>query len=402
MGSGMNLKDIAAIGSVAAVLLAFGMMLPYGCTANNNPTGPGTPTVTPTIWAGYTPTTTATKTPTSTATSTATATATKTATMTGTRTVVPTNTKTITPTPTITSSPTDTPTLTPTKTPTSTLSPYPSPTPAWTRTLSSGIQYPNGIAYASGASQFYVAEGSGSSNGKVLVLTSGLSSSSTITSYGVTALGNPNGVAANSAGTTLYVLDSVNNAVYAYNGSGATITAWTSYGVTTFSNPEGIAVDGSGNVYVADTGNNVVDEFGPTGTPVSQWTGGTGGSFLEPSAVAAIGSSPVSLFVADADNDQVQVFTNGAAVTAWSSIVPGTTDSDIFGITTNGTSIYLADAANGFVSKFDPQGNLQTVVKHTSSPLQNPDGLVLGSGGLLYVTDFTAPSGTGSIQVFGP
>jgi DNA-binding beta-propeller fold protein YncE len=206
----------------------------------------------------------------------------------------------------------------------------------------------------------------------------------------------------NSAGTTLYVLDSVNNAVYVYNGSGATITAWTSYGVTAFSNPEGIALDGNGNVYVADTGNNRVAEFGPMGSPVSLWTGGTGGSFQEPSAVAAIGSSPVSLFVADANNDQVQVFANGVAVDDWSSIVPGSSDSDIFGITTNGTSVYLADAANGYVSKFDPQGNLRTVTNHASSPLQNPDGLVLGSGGLLYVTDFTAPSGTGSIQVFGP
>ncbi len=391
----MNSKQIGrlVVGALSLLLGFFVAEMPIGCSSNNNPTSPNTPTVTSTIWANYTQT--FTNTPTSTASWT------------------PTNingfTSTITPTGTPTPTPTDTPSFTPTGSFTATFTqtitssptntPFPSPTAPFIGSGPSTIQYPNGIIYSNSNSTFYVAEGNGSSNGEVLILNNNLTPTASISSYGTTAFGNPNGVAVNSAATTVYVLDSVNNAVYAYNAAGATLITWSSWsgsGTTSFLNPEGIAVDGSGHVYVADTGNDQVVEFDNAGTQLNQWTSGAS-SFDSPSAVAVDGTG--NLYVADALNDQVQVY-NGSSWTSWSSNVPGFFNSDIFGIATDGIYVYLADAANGFVSKFSVGGIFQTATDNPTSPLQDPDGLALYSS-KLYVTDFTAPSGKGSIQIFG-
>jgi hypothetical protein len=351
------------------LLLPVVSVMPWACSSNNNPTTPidtPTPTFTATIWAQYSPTNTFTGTATSSAT--------------------PTSTGTLPPTATPTDSPTVTPTATPTNSPvpTTTNTPFPQSSPAYKTSGPATIQYPNGIAY--GASKYFVAQGNGLTAGQVLFLDASLNVTGGVSSFGATAFGVPNGVAVNAAGTTFY-------------GSGGAVTSWSSAGGA-FSNPEGIAVDTNGNIYIADTGNDRVVELAPSGSVSNVWTTGAS-SFSEPSALALDGSN--NLYVADASNQLVQVY-NGSTWSSWSTNVTGLNlpgGSDVFGIATDGTNVYVADVASGKVLEFTVGGTFVTAIDRTSPGLEDPDGIVL-HGGDVYVTDYSGPSGKGSLQVFGP
>jgi DNA-binding beta-propeller fold protein YncE len=386
-----------------------GLAIPMACKNNSNPTAPvPTATFTATNWAGYTNTPTPTSTPTATSTATningytSTFTATASPTATG---------PTATPTNTISYTPTITYTLTFTATNTST--PY-SLTPLPFKQNGPSVQDPNGVAYNPSTGLLYVAEGDGGASGnEVLVFNaSNLGSPvTTLTAYSGTAFGNPYGVAVNSAGSTLYVLDSVDNAVYAFNVSSyAPVTSWSGYGTTSFNAPEGIAVDSSTNcnggpcVYVADTQNNLVDEFDANGVTIAQWNGADSGysSFEEPSAVAVAGTT---VFVADADNEVVRQYSSlSGGVTATAPVaIPG---SDIFGLAVDGSgNIYAADSANSQVEMYTTAGALETAWNGSSGPSSflSPDGLALTGTGDLWVTDWNnGPSHTGTLNEFGP
>jgi tripartite motif-containing protein 71 len=263
------------------------------------------------------------------------------------------------------------------------------------------IQYPNGLA-ADGNGNIYVAQGDGYGS-SLQILNSSLSSTGSINSYGVTAFGNLAGVAVNSAGTAIYAVDSVNNAVYEFASGGATVTSWSSYGSTSFLNPEGIAVDGSGNVYVADTDNNEVEEFTSAGATITEWAGGKV-PFLEPSAVAVtILAGPVTtLYVADAGNELVQILSNSSPI-SWST----GPNSDVFGIAIDSSlNIYVADAGNGLVEEYSNNntGTLITSLNGPNDDFIDPDGVIILSNGAYVVTDYTGPepAETGSLQEFVP
>lgn len=386
------------------LILAVGLAIPFACSKNSNPISPA-PTATftpvPTNWAGYTNTFTTTSTPTATPTVTG-VTATATSTPTSTATLTPTATATATP-PGPTGTPTNTITYTPTITGTPTSTPY---TLAQPSAIQNGpsVEDPNGVAYNSTTSLLYVAEGEeGASGNEVQVFNSGLGAVTTLTSYSSTPFGNPWGVAVNSAGTTIYVLDAVNNAVYAFNASYAPVTSWSGYGGGSFNAPEGIAVDSNGNVYVADTQNKMVDEFTSAGATIAQWNGADSGysSFVEPSAVAIAGTT---IFVADADNEVIRQYSPlGTVATAPITTVAG---SDIFGVAADGNgNVYAADAFNGQVEMYTTAGALETAWSGPSggSTFVSPDGLALVGTGDIWVTDFgNGPSGTGTLTEFGP
>jgi DNA-binding beta-propeller fold protein YncE len=392
--------------SFLLLIIVVGLVLPLACSSNNNPTSPA-PTATftpvPTNWAGYTNTPTPSNTPTGTPTAT-----TVTATFTGTPTLTP----SATPTPTgPTQTPTNTITDTPTTTPTNTTTPYSVTAPVFIQNGPS-VQVPNGVAYNSTTNQLYVAEGEdGASGNQVQIFNaSSLGAVTTLTSYGMTVFGNPYGVATNSAGTTIYVLDAVNNSVYVYSSAGATLTSWSSWtggSKTSFNYPEGIAVTTIGtadDIYVADTENNTVEEFSLTGgtfTYQGQWNSGMGGAFSSPSAVALDAGG--NLYVADAGNELIQIY-NGSS---WNNSWPTVPGSDVFGIAADGSgNLYAADLDNSQVEIYNAStGALETAWNGSSAPSSfvYPDGIALAGSGYLWVTDFTnGPSGDGTLTEFGP
>jgi DNA-binding beta-propeller fold protein YncE len=136
-----------------------------------------------------------------------------------------------------------------------------------------------------------------------------------------------------------------------------------------FSGPYGITTDGT-NLYVADTGNNTVRRIvittgevttlaGTAGIPGHADGKGTSASFSGPYGITADGTN---LYVADTGNNTVRriVIATGEVTTLTGTVgIPGHADgkgtsagfSGPFGITTDGTSLYVADTGNNTIRK---------------------------------------------------
>ena len=120
-------------------------------------------------------------------------------------------------------------------------------------------------------------------------------------------LAQPFGLALNSAGTTLYIADSSNNAIRTVNlttGVITTIAGNGTFGLTgnnglattaTLGSPRSVAVDANGDVYIADTLGGVPNAQGNTGGSIRLVGGGTGtvSVTVEPFASIAPGYTTV-------------------------------------------------------------------------------------------------------------
>jgi hypothetical protein len=196
------------------------------------------------------------------------------------------------------------------------------------------------------------------------------------------SLNNPLALALDSGGD-LYVVDRSNNRVlfyprgsttatrvYGQNG-GFTSTSANNGGISanSLSQPWAVAVDSSSNLYVADTSNNRV-LFYPAGSTTATQVYGQGGSFTSnaanngglsanslttPAGVAV--DSGGNLYVADGNN-RVLFFPSG---------------------TTTATRVY--GQSGSFTTNTSNNGGV------SANSLWNPQGLVLDSGGDLYVAD---------------
>jgi tripartite motif-containing protein 71 len=297
-----------------------------------------------------------------------------------------------------------TPTSTPTNlngwtsTPTATLQ----ATPAFISSFSASS--PNGIAY--GNSLIYVAEGDGASVSQVQVLNASTNAVvSTWTGSGSTPFQYPNGVAVNSTGTTVYVLD-INNSsgegiVYALAPSATPtpITAWTKYNGTTLSEPNGIALDSTDNVYIADSGNALLEEFGPTGNTIGSWSSRN----VDPVAVAMDPSNNV--YVAD-ENHKLWVLSNSSGtftVTASWELPNAPRQNTFYGLASDANNVYVADYYNDQVEVYTHAGALIGLFNGNqpgSTPLDGPDAL------LLYTTATTSfyvgNIDNNLVEIFGP
>ena len=179
-------------------------------------------------------------------------------------------------------------------------------------------------------------------------------------------------------GTSLYVADTDNDTVRKIViASGAVTTLAGQAGLAgstdgtgaaaLFNTPRGITTDGT-SLYVADSGNDTVRKIviasgavttlaGTAGTTGS--TDGTGAAalFNTPRGITTDGTS---LYVADRSNDTVRkiVIASGAVTTlAGTATVTGSTDgtgaaarfNTPYGVTTDGTNLYVADTSNNTV-----------------------------------------------------
>jgi sugar lactone lactonase YvrE/predicted small secreted protein len=189
-------------------------------------------------------------------------------------------------------------------------------------------------------------------------------------------------VAITTDGTNLYVADSLNHTIRkVVIASGAVTTLAGSAGSSgatdgtgteaRFYYPYGIATDGT-NLYVSDGGNTIRKVVIATGA-VTTLAGSAGSSgatdgagaaarFNNPNGIAIDGTN---LYVADSDNNtirQVVIATGAVTTLAGSAGVRGSSDSTDgagatarfsfpFGITTDGTNLYVADSADKTIRK---------------------------------------------------
>ncbi|HUI67542.1 MAG TPA: hypothetical protein VL087_04990 [Nitrospirota bacterium] len=190
----------------------------------------------------------------------------------------------------------------------------------------------------------------------------------------------PYGIA--TTGTSLFVADTGNSTIREIDIASSLVSTLTgSAGISgsndgtgtaaLFQAPCGIATDGT-NLYVADTGNNTIRKVvistgvvttlaGSAGVPGSADGTGAAATFNLPFGVTTDGTN---LYVADTGNNTIRkiVISTGAVTTiAGSAGVSGSNDgtgaaalfNTPYGIATDGTSLYVADTGNSTIRKID-------------------------------------------------
>jgi DNA-binding beta-propeller fold protein YncE len=233
----------------------------------------------------------------------------------------------------------------------------------------------------------------------------------------------PYGIIIDSTATNLYVTDSVNNeirkiviatgAVSTFAGSTTSGSADGTGSAASFYCPEGIASDGT-NLYVTDRFNNEIRKIviatgvvsTIAGSTTSGYADGTGtaASFYVPEGITCDGTN---LYVADTANHEIRkiVIATGVVTTLAGSTIMGSVDGTgsaasfckPYGITTDGTSLYVADTYNNEIRKIViASGVVSTLAGSTTVGYADGTGTAVGfnypqgitaDGTSLYVAD---------------
>lgn len=189
----------------------------------------------------------------------------------------------------------------------------------------------------------------------------------------------PMGVAAGKGGR-IYVTDSGNNRVCAFDAQGRFEFQFGTFGVAkpaagykasyqpgSLNYPVGIDTDEDGNVYVASFYNDSIEVFDANGDPLRRFpdptvptgkgSSGMGGAGIAVTDVAVSGDR-----VYATDAYQVFVFTReGELITQWGK--PGTTPGDLdhpngIAVSANGATVYVSDSNHSRVTAFTPDGEV--------------------------------------------
>ncbi|MBN1178386.1 MAG: TIGR03663 family protein, partial [Anaerolineae bacterium] len=166
---------------------------------------------------------------------------------------------------------------------------------------------------------------------------------------------------------SVYVADTWAHRVQRFTAEGAFLGAWGAFGQVgvdesdqvVFYGPRSVAVGPDGLVYVTDTGNKRVQVFTPEGERVAVWgeLGAAPGQLSEPVGLAF--DPDGHLVVADAWNWRVQVLeTDGAPVSSWpiDGWVGETIDDKPYLAVDAAGRVYVTDPGNYRVLVFDEEG----------------------------------------------
>jgi len=246
---------------------------------------------------------------------------------------------------------------------------------------SASFYYPRGIT--TDGTNLYVADQNNHLIRKIVISTgavttvAGTGSSGSANGTGTSAsFNNPKGITTD--GTNLYVADSGNHlirkivistgAVTTVAGTGSSGSANGTGTSASFNYPHGITTDGT-NLYVADRNNDLIRKIvistGVVTTLAGSSSGytdatGTSARFYYPRGITTDGTN---LYVEDTNNHRIRkiVIDNGTVTTLAGSST-GFADNatgtlakfrNPFGITTDGTNLYLADSSNDSIRKIE-------------------------------------------------
>lgn len=172
----------------------------------------------------------------------------------------------------------------------------------------------------------------------------------------------PHAVAVDPSSDTVYVADSGNGRIQAFDSAGRFLRAWgtrgTGYGQ--LSKPIGISVDARGRVYVVDQEASRVTKFSAGGDVLGVWGGVAGAesvigsttvAFRNPRAIATVGEELV--YVADTGNGRIVVLRNNGEVVAIQPIQGANGQGLPTGIAVEADgTIYVAEGTRNLVLKF--------------------------------------------------
>jgi DNA-binding beta-propeller fold protein YncE len=169
--------------------------------------------------------------------------------------------------------------------------------------------------------------------------------------------------------------------------------------------PVGIAVDPTGIIYVADLCDgeaySMVQEGLNPGSGYFTYSGSPDINSGDLSAPQGVAVSPdgSKVYVADTDNNVIQVYDSGFN---WLSVIgdaagaPGTMagkfDNPVGLAVDNSGSLFVVDADNARIQKFDSKGNFRISIGDTASNISNgelssPAALALDANNNVFVTD---------------
>lgn len=241
---------------------------------------------------------------------------------------------------------------------------------------------PHGITISPDKSTLYVAD-SGTNVIRKVVISSGVVT--TLMGPGFTytttypgAFHNPNGLSVSADASKLFVADTSKNRILQVDltlntnnvivlaGSGTVGSLDATGALATFRLPNGLVISGA-NVYVSDSGNNLIRKIDVSTQVVSTLAG----NVVVPSDINGIGVSSkfnfpygittdgANLYVADSGDRLIRkiVISSGVVTTLAGSYPFGAVDARgeaasfnyPFGITTDGTNIYVADTGNNTI-----------------------------------------------------
>ncbi|HSR35178.1 MAG TPA: flippase activity-associated protein Agl23 [Anaerolineae bacterium] len=196
----------------------------------------------------------------------------------------------------------------------------------------------------------------------------------------------------------VYVADTWNHRIQAFDGDGTFLTRWGAYGQTTDAallmyGPRDIAVNSEGQVFVTDTGNKRILVFDQDGNYLDQWgnEGAGPGSFSEPVGIDL--DAEGNIYVADTWNQRVQIFSpdhvfgNEWPVEAWygQSVV----NKPYLAVDGEGR-VYITDPEGYRISVFSSEGELQATFGtygFDDGSFSLPTGIDVDAEGYIYVTD---------------
>jgi DNA-binding beta-propeller fold protein YncE len=172
---------------------------------------------------------------------------------------------------------------------------------------------------------------------------------------------SPYGVAVDQAGN-VYVADANNDRIQKFDSEGVYVARFGESGAALgqLDLPKSVALDRAGNLYIADVGNRRIQKFTPEGTYIEEWgsQGKRPGQFDVPHDVAV--DPWGNVYVADADgpshNNRIQLFYNdGTLATLWGSVGRGPGEFNFasrVAVDASGLNIYVCDASNNRVQLF--------------------------------------------------
>jgi streptogramin lyase len=270
---------------------------------------------------------------------------------------------------------------------------------------------PGGIA-VDGSGHIYVVDSDNQTLRKLSIDTDGLATVTTLAGLArskgsadgtgdAARFNGPVGVAADAAGSFIYVADGQNDTVRKVTANGTVTTLAGAAGLigsndgiggnARFFKPKGITVDSHGFVYVADTNNNTIRRIDSAGV-VSTFVGfagsgsengtGKGARFSFPTSVAV--TQEGNLYVADTTNDTIRKITPAGVVTTFAGSPGESGSADGSGsaarfynpsgvaVDSDGNA-YVGDTSNDTIRKITP-GGMVTTFAGTAGVVGSNDG----------------------------